>query len=171
MIFEIEWGFFKPGYRAYNWTQRGGLKQRGTLPKHNETRSGKTKNKRRDRQMKETRHTDALAKMGDLGPRGASSIWVLFPTLSDLWSSHHSTLKLGFSLKTLFSRFSLNLHLSILQSLIFHPSPRWLMDKQEVAGSRPMPLAHSYFFWRAECSSGKYVDDGGKTERLAQLCP
>ena len=36
-----------------------------------------------------------------------------------------------------FLAFSLNAHLSILQSLIFHPSPGWLMDRYEVASSCP----------------------------------
>ena len=51
---------------------------------------------------------------------------VMFPTRPHIYiCSHHSTLRLSFSHKTLFLTFSLIVHLSVLYSLIFHPSPRY----------------------------------------------
>lgn len=71
---------------------------------------------------------------------------IMFATPSHICILHHSTLRLGFSLKTLCSLF-LSTYTSLFFNLSFFIPPQvWLMDKLRVVDSCPSYSARSYFF-------------------------
>ena len=96
-------------------------------PKHIETRSERLK-VRIETTKQKTRHTDVHREPVSPGivshPFSYMILTSLGPQALIFWKSPILT-------------FSLVAHLSILQSLIFHPSPGWLMDKLEIVGSCP----------------------------------
>ena len=106
---------FSTRYWAYDWTQRERLNnEKQKVNNLNTSRHARNDSKQESRQTKQkTRHTDVHREPVSPG---------IIPTLSYLWFSHHSTLKLGFSLKTLFSLF-LSAHISLFFNLSFFIPP------------------------------------------------
>ena len=131
---------FLTRYWAYDWTQRKRLNnEKQKVNNLNTSRHARNNSNPESRQTKqETRHIDVLQRRETSLRTRSQFLWVVFPTLFSfvilisLWHSISVFLK-----KSHFLTFTLSAHLSILKSLIFYPSPGWLMDKQQVAGSCP----------------------------------